>query len=226
MDDSSMFIQWAMDTLQNEHPAAAAAYAVGGHAFPSFQELPCSELQNGTAPAEAAAQDGQRQLATDSWSSGDSGRENTPGGAVVENDGGSSNCSVGSTTYPPVSWNFASTMAQPSIHDEATRTARAGAHDVLEPAQMSPASRKRSAKSAAGTVTGHTSSPEPCVQEHVMAERKRREKINRRFIELSTVIPGLKKVLIPNSGAAFLTLVSLKLSIFSFWMGENFSSTH
>jgi hypothetical protein len=64
-------------------------------------------------------------------------------------------------------------------------------------------------KSAASTETGQTSSPEPCVQEHVMAERKRREKINRRFIELSTVIPGLKKVPIG-------TLASLQLILF-FW---------
>uniref|UniRef100_A0ACD5WAC0 Uncharacterized protein n=1 Tax=Avena sativa TaxID=4498 RepID=A0ACD5WAC0_AVESA len=197
MDDSSMFIQWAMETLQHEHdPAAAAAYAVVGDSFPSLQELRCSELQKGTAAAEAAARDGHRHRATDSWSSGDSGRDNTPAGAVVENDGWSSNCSVGSTTYPPVSWNFTSTMAQPGIHDEAVATpnAAARAHEVPELAHRSPPSRKRSAKSAAVTGAGNTSSPEPCVQEHVMAERKRREKINRRFIELSTVIPGLKKM--------------------------------
>uniref|UniRef100_A0ACD6A7N6 Uncharacterized protein n=2 Tax=Avena sativa TaxID=4498 RepID=A0ACD6A7N6_AVESA len=197
MDDSSMFIQWAMETLQHEHdPAAAAAYAVVGDDFPSLQGLRRSELQKGTAPAEAAARDGHRHRATDSWSSGDSGRDNAPGGAVVENDSWSSNCSVGSTTYPPASWNFTSTMAQPGIHDEAMATpnAPARAHEVPELAQRSPASRKRSAKSAAGTGAGNTSSPEPCVQEHVMAERKRREKINRRFIELSTVIPGLKKM--------------------------------
>jgi hypothetical protein len=33
-------------------------------------------------------------------------------------------------------------------------------------------------------------------QDHIIAERKRREKINHHFIELSTVIPDLKKVLI------------------------------
>ncbi|AQK88318.1 Transcription factor bHLH28 [Zea mays] len=32
-------------------------------------------------------------------------------------------------------------------------------------------------------------------QDHIIAERKRRQKINQRFIELSTVIPGLKKEL-------------------------------
>ncbi|XP_047088146.1 transcription factor bHLH18-like [Lolium rigidum] len=190
MDDSSMFMEWAMETLQHEYPAADA-YAVDDDPFPTLQDLHCPELQNGTAPA---APDGHRLLATDSWSSGDSGRENTPRGAVVENDGGSSNRSVGSTTYPPVGWNLTSTMPQPSIHDEITPTAHSPAHDVPLPAQRPPASRKRSLKSAASTETGQTSSPEPCVQEHVMAERKRREKINRRFIELSTVIPGLKKM--------------------------------
>jgi hypothetical protein len=34
-----------------------------------------------------------------------------------------------------------------------------------------------------------------CTPDHIVAERKRREKINKRLIELSTVIPGLKKVL-------------------------------
>ena len=33
-------------------------------------------------------------------------------------------------------------------------------------------------------------------QDHIIAERKRREKINRRFIKLSAVIPNLKKVLL------------------------------
>jgi hypothetical protein len=34
------------------------------------------------------------------------------------------------------------------------------------------------------------------VQDHIIAERKRWEKINQHFIELCTVIPNLKKVLI------------------------------
>lgn len=32
-------------------------------------------------------------------------------------------------------------------------------------------------------------------QDHVIAERKRREKLSQRFIALSAVVPGLKKVL-------------------------------
>ncbi|CAM0914067.1 unnamed protein product [Alopecurus aequalis] len=128
-------------------------------------------LQTGTtAPMGAAAQG----RATDSWSSGD--------------------------------WQFSSTMPRPTIHDEATSSAGATPPDMPElelelepepepePVLRSPVSRKSSVKSAASsTGTGHTS-PEPLAQQRVMAERKRREKINLRFIDLSSLIPGLKKM--------------------------------
>ncbi|KAM3310344.1 hypothetical protein ACQJBY_031188 [Aegilops geniculata] len=197
MDDSSLFMQWAVDTLQHEHTPVAAAYAGGhcGDTFPSLQELRRSALQHGTVPA---AQDAHRHLVTDSWSSGDSGgggRENTSA-AVVENDVKcATSCSVGSSNHLPMSWNFTSAMAQPS-NEAAPNPATAppsGAQDdsgvtVTKQAHTSPPSRRACAKSAART--GHA----PYAQDHIMAERKRREKINRRFIELSTVIPGLKKM--------------------------------
>ncbi|XBH74417.1 hypothetical protein VPH35_101366 [Triticum aestivum] len=169
MDDSNMFIQWAMETLEQEQDGAAT-----GHVFPSsLLELDNSAaLQNGTHMAA------HRHGATDSWSSGDSGAA-----VAVENDGWSSNCS---TNYPAASWNFISAIPQPPSIIEATPSPPAApSHVVPELAHRSPPSRKSSGAST-GTV--------PTVQEHVMAERKRREKINRRFIELSTVIPGLKKM--------------------------------
>jgi hypothetical protein len=53
----------------------------------------------------------------------------------------------------------------------------------------SPPTRRASAK-----MSSASSSAPPCSQDHIVAERKRREKINQRFIELSAVIPCLKKV--------------------------------
>ncbi|VAI26544.1 unnamed protein product [Triticum turgidum subsp. durum] len=48
---------------------------------------------------------------------------------------------------------------------------------------------------AAGSSSGGSSAASPGpVQDHIIAERRRREKINQRFIELSTVIPNLKKM--------------------------------
>ncbi|KAF7069109.1 hypothetical protein CFC21_074777 [Triticum aestivum] len=169
MDDTNMFIQWAMETLEQEQDVAAA-----GDVFPSsLLELDYSAaLQNGTHMAA------HRHGANDSWSSGDSGAA-----VAVENDGWSSNCG---TNYPAASWNFTSARAQPPSIIEATPSPPAApGHVVPELAHRSPPSRKFS-----GTSTGM----EPTVHEHVMAERKRREKINRRFIELSTVIPGLKRM--------------------------------
>ncbi|KAM3294982.1 hypothetical protein ACQJBY_037691 [Aegilops geniculata] len=196
MDDSSLFMQWAVDTLQHEHPPLAAGHS--GDTFPSLEELRRSALQHGTA---LVGPGGHRHLAADSWSSGDSGggHENTSA-AVVENDVWSSNsakcattCSVGSSNHLPMSWNFTSALAQPSNEAAPSpATAPSGALDgpggTEQQAHVSPASRRASAKSAART--GHG----PYAQDHIMAERKRREKINRRFIELSTVIPGLKKM--------------------------------
>uniref|UniRef100_J3LRH7 BHLH domain-containing protein n=1 Tax=Oryza brachyantha TaxID=4533 RepID=J3LRH7_ORYBR len=122
MDDSSLFMEWAMETLQHLHsppePPAPGGYSGGvGDAFPSLQALRDLASQNGMAPPEPAAHEGHR--ASNSWSSGDT-------------DSG------GGGTGP--------------------------------------------------------SSAAPYAQEHIIAERKRREKINQRFIELSTVIPGLKKM--------------------------------
>ncbi|RZS25370.1 hypothetical protein BHM03_00058558 [Ensete ventricosum] len=37
------------------------------------------------------------------------------------------------------------------------------------------------------------SRPPSCAQDHVIAERRRRERLNQQFLELSTIIPGLKK---------------------------------
>lgn len=51
-------------------------------------------------------------------------------------------------------------------------------------------------------------------QEHIMAERKRREKLSQRLIALSAMVPGLKKV-IPISTFAFALLINeLRLSHF------------
>uniref|UniRef100_A0A0D9VXA1 BHLH domain-containing protein n=1 Tax=Leersia perrieri TaxID=77586 RepID=A0A0D9VXA1_9ORYZ len=156
MEDSSLFMEWAMETLQHLHPPppppSAGGYGGGGaDTFPSLQALRESASQNGMAPPEPAAHEGHR--ATNSWSSGDT---DSPSNEVAT-----------ARNVP---------------------AARAPA--------VSPPTRRASAKGGAGGGGGGTgsSSSAPYAQEHIIAERKRREKINQRFIELSTVIPGLKKM--------------------------------
>ncbi|XP_022972484.1 transcription factor bHLH25-like [Cucurbita maxima] len=45
-----------------------------------------------------------------------------------------------------------------------------------------------------GTKSTSTNSRIPQAQDHILAERKRREKLNQRFIALSAIVPGLKKM--------------------------------
>lgn len=49
-------------------------------------------------------------------------------------------------------------------------------------------------KASQGVKRISTNTRHPSNQDHVMAERKRREKLSQRFIALSAIIPGLKKV--------------------------------
>ncbi|XP_040378410.1 transcription factor MYC2-like [Oryza brachyantha] len=206
MDDSSLFMEWAMETLQHLHsppePPAPGGYSGGvGDAFPSLQALRDLASQNGMAPPEPAAHEGHR--ASNSWSSGDTDSVSAGGGhtsaAAMEHVDGwspspnSVRCAPGGGGgLWPVSWNFSSAMTQPcneTTPNQATRARHGGGGQ--ETSAVSPPTRRAASKGGGGT---GPSSAAPYAQEHIIAERKRREKINQRFIELSTVIPGLKKM--------------------------------
>ncbi|KAK3149749.1 hypothetical protein QOZ80_3AG0222130 [Eleusine coracana subsp. coracana] len=176
MDDSSLFMQWALSTLQQEHPPAPAP----NDGFSTLPELENSESLNSIVPAEPPAREGNR--ATGSWSSGDT--DIGSGWSPSENSA--------TNTNQPVSWSFSSASARPSKeatmrHSIATAT-RATDDSGGVPHHESPPTRRAVARSS------RSSPPAPYVQHHILAERKRREKINQRFIELSTVIPSLKKM--------------------------------
>ncbi|KAG8062085.1 hypothetical protein GUJ93_ZPchr0003g17275 [Zizania palustris] len=127
MDDSSLFMEWAIDTLQHLHsPTAAGAYADGAadHTFPSLQVLRDSASHNGMAPPEPAVHEGHR--ATNSWSSGDT--DSGVGGgytsaAAMEQDGWSTSpnslrCAPppqapSGGSFQPMTWNFKSALTQP-----------------------------------------------------------------------------------------------------------------
>lgn len=212
MEDSSQFMQWALSTLQHDElppatPAAAAAYDDNGcNTFSPVPALRYSASVNSMVPEEPPAQEGQR--ATNSWSSVDTDSGSGGGGAAVtavqrdawspSQQNSANNCatprSSGSGTNQPVSWDFNSASAQlikEAQHNSATAAARAAESaggDGGVPQYGSPRTRRASARISA------SSSSAPYSQDHIIAERKRREKINQRFIELSTVIPGLKKM--------------------------------
>jgi hypothetical protein len=220
MEDSTQFMQWALSTLQHEQlppgtPApAAGAYDDGcGTTVSSIPVLGYSASVDSMVPGEPPAREGQR--ATNSWSSVDtdsgSGGGSASATAWSPPQHSSIRCAVAtapgscsSGTNQPVSWDFNSASAQ-LIKEAIPNSAAAAAALQAESGggggggggggavpQMtrngSPPTRRASAKISA------SSSSAPYSQDHIIAERKRREKINQRFIELSTVIPGLKKV--------------------------------
>jgi len=214
MEDSTQFMEWALSTLQHEQPPpgtpapAAGAYDDGcDTTVSSIPVLRYSASVESMVPGEPPAREGQR--ATNSWSSVDTDSGSGGGGASAtawSPPQHSAMCaatapgSCSSGTKQPVSWDFHSASAQlmkeaPQPYSAAAalqaESGGGGGSGVAVPKmtqQVSPPARRASAKISA------SSSSAPYSQDHIIAERKRREKINQRFIELSTVIPGLKKM--------------------------------
>ncbi|KAJ1294221.1 hypothetical protein BS78_01G129200 [Paspalum vaginatum] len=193
MEDSSLFMRWAMNTLQHEQPAAGVNDHCSEATFPSLQAL-----REASHVAEMV-----RELIAEapanSWSSGDTidgssgGNNSAPPPPAMEHDvwppspnsarRAPSRGSRGTgTNPPPVSWDFSAASAQLVIDGMPAEAA-----PKPDQAYGSPPTRRAGLKSA-GSMSA------PYAQDHIIAERKRREKINQRFIELSTVIPGLKKM--------------------------------
>ena len=200
MDDSALFMQWAMETLEDEQPVAIVNGNPGEVTFPSLHAL--RSVSQASLVFDELIMDMDARAAN-SGSSGETtdGSGGSGGGnfsSTVPMHHGVSNSvrcapnhgsNSGPTNMPVVSWNFSGASAHPGSDG----TLHAGKpYDALpDIAYGSQPTRRASARSnAAGT--GAASAP--LALDHIMAERKRREKINQRFIELSTVIPGLKKV--------------------------------
>ncbi|KAG2540294.1 hypothetical protein PVAP13_9NG541400 [Panicum virgatum] len=175
-DYSSLFVQWVTNTLELERPAPAVVDDVCGQAttfFPSPQPLP-----EASSYADEMVQKllitGAHAAAISSWSSTDTthdsgGRVLAPRHQAVEGEGHG----------PP--------------GDGTPETAAATARGMPEQAaygSLTPPIRRAGLKSTGSK----SSSSAPYTHDHIMAERKRREKIKQLFVELSAVIPGLKKM--------------------------------
>ncbi|KAF8684437.1 hypothetical protein HU200_044331 [Digitaria exilis] len=213
MEDSTQFMQWALTTLQHEQPpppATPSATAYDNGCDDTVSSLPgplgYSPSPDSLVPQEPPAREGQR--ATNSWSSVDTVTDSGGGASVTawsptqHSAMVSGSCSSGGTTNQPVSWDFNSASAQlireaaqPSSAAAAARAAESGGGGGGAPPQMAQHGSPPTRRASASKTSAHSSSA-PCSQsqDHIIAERKRREKINQRFIELSAVIPGLKKM--------------------------------
>ncbi|KAJ1271120.1 hypothetical protein BS78_06G104600 [Paspalum vaginatum] len=185
MEDSGLFMQWAMDTLQHDHLAVAPVDDDCGEAtFPSLQAL-----REASQAAEMVQELIGEHAASGTWSSGDGDTTdvgNISGPALSR----SSSSSASTNNQLAACWNFttASLTAQQG-RDGTPDTAAAATRGGLPLPELAvcatPPTRRAVMKQSVGSMYA---------QDHIIAERKRREKINQRFIELSTVIPGLKKM--------------------------------
>ncbi|EAY91336.1 hypothetical protein OsI_12957 [Oryza sativa Indica Group] len=187
MDDSSLFLQWAVSTLQHQHPAAVAVVADDDATFFSFQEL-CDAEEVVVVPV-------QEEVITEAHGGGASriglavavdehgGWSRSPNPGARPPSGG-----CGSNNLPLMSWDFSAASVAVQVQPNG-----GGGGGAPEMAYGSP-------PAAGGSTTRKTSAPTVAAAaayaqlEHVVAERKRREKINQRFMELSAVIPKLKKM--------------------------------
>lgn len=218
MEDTSLLMEWAMDTLLQEEEEPAALYDGCGEAvavFPSLQGLrDASHAAEMVRELMAAV---ETDDAANSWTTSGSGGEVTDGGSSGATDPAAPAAAEAADFYggsgPPhspnsfpsgktntslptvrVSWNFVtgSAAAQPrsdGVLEEGAVPIRRVPPELAHRRRSPPPPPRRAHHPTRGM--GAAS----CTPEHIVAERKRREKINNRLIELSTVIPGLKKVL-------------------------------
>ncbi|KAL6847453.1 hypothetical protein ACP4OV_023306 [Aristida adscensionis] len=181
-----------------------------GAAFPSLQALRSASMSELQPAVAAGVRGGHLTVQVDhrasSWSSGDSPGA---GAAAMDHDAAAAGAGWsphtararttglgggGGNSSRTMSWNFGAASAQPA--DESAGVAlpeAAAAASARSAGRRAGGGSSSSPRPAAAAAAAAASSPGP-VQDHIIAERRRREKINQRFIELSTVIPGLKKM--------------------------------
>ncbi|CAL4918319.1 unnamed protein product [Urochloa decumbens] len=170
MEDTRLFMEWewgTTNTLQHQRPGAAADHDdLSAATFPSLHAL--REASHAAKMVQELTADVH---VPNTWDSGGTG---------ASGDGAANNL--------PASWNFgAAASAQPGINGM-TMEAPAAACGLPDLMHGPPPARRAGGFRSVGSMSASYA------QDHIIAERKRREKINQRFIELSTVIPGLKKM--------------------------------
>ncbi|CAO2152451.1 unnamed protein product [Urochloa humidicola] len=188
MDDSSMFMQWAMNTLRHQQTAAAINNDdCIESTFPLLQVLPA-----GSDVAEMV-QKRITEVPVNNWSSGgitdgSSGGNNLEPKAMDHdvwpgnpNSARRDPSRSGGGANPPLSWNF---NASTQLGSNSIMKEDASSRILPDPVYGSRPTRRAGFKSAGSLFA----------QGHVIAERMRREKMNQSFIELSAIIPGLKKM--------------------------------
>lgn len=167
MEDCSFMNQWQTNSIEdfNILPLAAAAF---GENLQQSYTLPAFNIRNSLENTHFGIDRPPKQIKTNTWNSSQTGfGPNTLSGVSMNQMG---ILKPKEEVVGPKS-TFDMFASQGSFGNQ---------NFVFKPCQgakrISPGSR-----------LSHT-------QDHIIAERKRREKLSQRFIALSAIVPGLKKV--------------------------------
>ncbi|KAK4380850.1 Transcription factor [Sesamum angolense] len=193
MEDPLFFQQWSVDPL-DELSSVSIASAFGGdfhHSYTS-QQAPAAQLGFKRAPEPSQAGENkplkQLKTTTAAWNSCKPENMSTsppPSSTVNLVNSGFNNIStitspvVGMVKPKEETWSSSSTITFPS-ESIVSQASFGNQNCVLKPCQ--------------GAKRISTATRLAQAQDHILAERKRREKLSQRFIALSTLVPGLKKM--------------------------------
>ncbi|NP_001132631.2 transcription factor bHLH25 isoform X1 [Zea mays] len=205
MDEPSFFHQWQSDTLLEQYTEQQIAVAFGqgepvdhavaaalATAMPMQLQQPAAAEQPHHRPRKAAK-------VNTSWDS-----------CITEQ--GSPAADSSSPTILSFGGHTAFAKAEPTTHQPpscagyygaAAAAAKAPKQEMMDAAAMPPFQQARPAKRSyddmaavaeAANAPSANTRPASQNQDHILAERKRREKLSQRFIALSKIVPGLKKM--------------------------------
>ena len=199
MDEPSFFHQWQSDALLEQYTEQQIAVAFGqgevDHAVAAtLSTMPMLQQQQ---PAVAEHPHRPRKAA----------KVNTSWDSCITEQG-----SPADSSSPTIlSFGGHAAFAKPeqlphqvpsaaAYYGAATAAAKAPKQEALpfQPQQERPAKRSyddmAAVAEAANKASAAATRPASQNQDHILAERKRREKLSQRFIALSKIVPGLKKV--------------------------------
>ncbi|CAN6303716.1 unnamed protein product [Urochloa humidicola] len=196
MDEPSFFHQWQSDALLEQYTEQQIAVAFGqgevDQALSAAALMP-PQPQHPT-PAVVAAEHRPRKAA----------KVNTSWDSCITEQGSPADSSS------PTILSFGGAFAKAEVHQVPTAPyygnaahAKAPKQEVLDATAPAPFHQERAAKRSYDAMVAEAAAraPAPAAtrppsqnQDHILAERKRREKLSQRFIALSKIVPGLKKM--------------------------------
>ncbi|XP_047088491.1 transcription factor bHLH18-like [Lolium rigidum] len=176
MDEPSFFHQWQSDASLEQYTEQQIAVAFGQGELEAAALMHQQEQQYEHRPCKAA------KLNTTSWDSciTEQGSPADSSSPTILSFGGS-NAFAKPAPQPPTAAYYGVKPKQEVDAATAVAPFHKRSYDAMvaaaEPARAAPMTR-----------------PAAQNQDHILAERKRREKLSERFIALSKIVPGLKKM--------------------------------